>query len=296
VLKTFLYLLLITLAEATIGIFVKLTGDAVPLLALNFYRVGFAFAFLLLTVPFIKRDFWEMDRYDVIPVIVIGFFIALQISLFNLAMSLAPIANVVIFWSIAPFFVFIFSWIFLKEKAGKGHILTFLIALAGIIIAKPLEGGVMAGNLTALASGISYAGLVTYLRYEGRDESPSMVVWYMGSATLLLSPALFFYGAGDLMAVQKNSVLPFEWPALVWVLCLGVFSTGLAYLCMSLVLKRVSANVYSLVDIIVSPIVAAIFAYFIFEEMPSSNMLYGGAMLLFSGAWLSHRMRKEQKG
>ncbi len=293
--KTFLYLFLITLAEATIGIFVKLTGDAVPLPALNLYRVAFAFVFLLMSAPFIKRDFWKTDRYDLLPITVIGFFIALQISLFNLAMSWAPIANVVIFWSIAPFFTFIFSWVFLKEKAEKAHILIFLVALAGIIIAKPLSGGAMAGNLTALASGISYAALVTYLRYEGRDESPSMVVWYMGSATILLSPTLFFFGTGNMMEITDSSVLSLDWPVLVWVLCLGVFSTGLAYLCMSLVLKRISANVYSLIDIIVSPIVAAFLAYLIFKEVPSSNLIYGGAILLLSGAWLSHKMQKDQE-
>ena len=40
--KAALALGVVTVAEATIGIFVKLTGDAVPVLALNFYRVFFA--------------------------------------------------------------------------------------------------------------------------------------------------------------------------------------------------------------------------------------------------------------
>ena len=292
--KKFLFLALITVAEATIGVFVKLTGDAVPVFTLNFYRVGLAFLFLLATVPLIKRNFWEMDRDDIKPLFFIGLFIALQISLFNIAMTLAPIANVVIFWSIAPFFVFIFSWLFLNEKAKKTHILIFIIALTGIVIAKPLEGGAMPGNVIALCSGVTYAAMVTYMRYEGRDESPSMVVWYMGVATILLLPTVFIFGPGSLMLMKTYPALGMELPVILWVIGLGVFSTGIAYLFISLVLQNLSANVYSLVDIIVSPVIAALFGYFIFSEVPSNNMIYGGGLLLISGFWLTWHMRENE--
>jgi drug/metabolite transporter (DMT)-like permease len=291
--KSLFYLTCITLAEATIGVFVKLTGDAVPVFSLNFYRGVFAFVFLLATVPFIKRDFWEMDRDDIQPLIFIGLFIALQMSLFNIAMTLAPIANVVIFWSIAPFFVFIFSWIFLDEPAKKSHILIFIIALAGIFIAQPLKGEGMMGNIIALCSGCTYAGMVTYMRYEGRDESPSMVVWYIGVATLFLLPGIFIYGPGEIFQMNNYPALGMDLPVILWVVALGAFSTGVAYLFISLVLQRLSANVYSLVDIIVSPLVAAVFGFLVFGEVPSSNMIYGGVLLLASGFWLTWNMQSK---
>lgn len=166
----------------------------------------------------------------------------------------------------------------------------FSLALAGIIIAKPLQGGAMVGNIIALCSGLTYAAMVTYMRYEGQDESPSMVVWYMGVATLLLSPFVLIYGTGDMFFMQHYPALGFELPAIVWVAGLGVFSTGVAYLFISLVLQRISANVYSLVDIIVSPVVAAFFGYLIFGEIPTQNMIYGGTLLILSGFWLSRNM------
>lgn len=294
--KNLFYLTLITLAEASIGVFVKLTGNAIPVFSLNFYRVGFAFLFLLLTVPFIKRDFWEMDRDDIKPLFFIGLFIALQISLFNIAMSLAPIANVVILWSVSPFFVFIFSWLFLNEKARKKHIMIFIIALIGIFIAKPLKGEAVLGNIIALCSGVSYSAMVTYMRYEGRDESPSMVVWYMGVATLFLLPAVFIFGPGEVTMMKSYPALGVDLPIVLWVLGLGVFSTGVAYLFISLVLQRISANVYSLVDIIVSPIVATLFGYLIFSEVPSNNMIYGGILLLSAGLWLTWNMQSQMRG
>ena len=68
----------------------------------------------------------------------------------------------------------------------------------------------------------------------------------------------------------------------------------MAYLFISLVLQSISANVYSLVDIIVSPVVAAAFGYLIFHEVPAHNTIYGGILLLFSGLWLTWSMQHQE--
>ena len=88
-----------------------------------------------------------------------------------------PIANAVIFWSIAPFFVFIFSALFLGEKARKSYLLIFAIALIGIAIANPLGSGNMLGNFVTLATGAIYAAMVTYMRYEGKTETGNDIAW-----------------------------------------------------------------------------------------------------------------------
>lgn len=288
--KTFLALLAVTLAEATIGVFVKLTGDAIPIFTLNFYRVLFAAGFLALAMTFIDKNFWRFPRRNARDVLIVGLLIALQISFFNIAMSIAPIANVVIFWSIAPFFVFIFSWLFLGEKAKKEYVFIFIIAFIGLVIAKPLEGGEMLGNLIALGDGAIYAGLVTYMRHEGTTESTNDVFWFMLAAVILLSPALVIFGTGSLLASSSHLLFGMEVPTLLWVVSLGVISTGVAYLFISIVLKTIDANVYSLVDIVVSPIVAAFFGFLIFNEVPSIDIVYGGALLLISGFWLTKSM------
>jgi drug/metabolite transporter (DMT)-like permease len=294
--KKYLFLFLVTVSEATIGVFVKLTGGNVPILTLNFYRVFFAFLFLLVVVPFLDRNFLRIFRSNIRDILIVGALIALQISMFNIAMSLAPIANVVIFWSIAPFFVFIFSAIFLKEKVRKEHIFIFLVALVGIFIAKPLSGGNALGNVIALIDGAVYAGLVTYLRSENKTESPAQVLWFMLAAALFLLPAIFVSGLGDLGRMIDYPVLGVSLPVIVWVACLGVVSTGVAYLFITLSLRKIKASVYSLVDIIVSPIIATFFGFLIFSEVPSENMIYGGVLLLLSGFWLTNFMTEGEPG
>jgi len=290
--KTILLLALITVSEATIGVFVKLTGDRIPIYTLNFYALSFAALFLAGAMPVATGQRLRFPYGNVKDTVIIGALIALQISVFNFAMTQAPIANVVIFWSVAPFFTFIFSALFLNEPARKTYIVIFLIALAGIIIAKPLHGGYMLGNLVALADGAVYAAMVVYLRAEGRSETGNDIFWSMAAAAAILSPALVLAGPGAVTRFVSYDALGMDLPVMLWAAGLGVVSTGFAYFGISIVLKSINANIYSLVDIIVSPVVAATFGYFIFTEVPSENMIYGGILLLGAGFWLTREMSK----
>lgn len=290
--RTILLLLLITLSEATIGVFVKLTDGRIPIQTLNFYALTFAALFLLTTMPLATNARLRLPRGNFMDTGVIGLLIALQISVFNFAMTVAPIANVVIFWSIAPFFTFIFSWLFLGEKAKKTYILIFAVAITGIVLAKPLAGGHMLGNLVALADGAVYAAMVTYMRYEGKTETGNDIAWSMLAGAIILSPFLFISGPGEIAGFIHYEPLGMDLPILLWALCLGVVSTGFAYFGISIVLKTLNANTYALVDIIVSPVVASTLGYLIFNEVPAQGMVYGGALLLGAGFWLTREMSK----
>ncbi len=290
--KTVLLLTLITFSEATIGVFVKLTDGRIPIQTLNFYALTFAAIFLLIALPLATGQRQAFPRDNLVDTGFIGLLIALQISVFNFAMTVAPIANVVIFWSIAPFFTFIFSWLFLGETAKRTYIFIFALAITGIVLAKPLQGGHMLGNLVALADGAVYAAMVTYMRYEGKTETGNDIAWSMLAGAIILSPFLFIFGPGDVSGTIYYEALGLDLPVLLWAFCLGVVSTGFAYLGISIVLKTLNANTYALVDIIVSPVVAATLGYLIFDEVPSAGMIYGGALLLGAGFWLTREMAR----
>jgi len=272
--RIFLLLALITASEATIGVFVKLTGDAIPIQTLNFYALSFAAAFLALSIPQTTGRPLRFPRGNVKDTVIIGALIAAQISVFNYAMTLVPIANAVVFWSVAPFFVFIFSALFLGEPAKKSYVLIFGLALVGIVLAKPLAGGDWFGNLVALSTGAIYAGMVTYMRHEGREETGNDIFWSMAAGAILLSPALVLAGPGEVGKIVAYPALGLSLPVMLWAVCLGIVSTGFAYFGISLVLKQITANIYSLVDIIVSPIVAATLGYLVFGEVPAQGMIF----------------------
>lgn len=222
----------------------------------------------------------------------IGALIATQISVFNFAMTLVPIANAVIFWSIAPFFTFIFSAIFLDEPARKRHVVIFAVALLGVVLAKPLQGGNMVGNLVALGDGAIYAAMITYMRHEGKTETGNDIAWSMLTAAVLLSPALVLVGPGAVTATAPVPGSGLQVPVMLWAGGLGVISTGFAYFGISIVLKTLNANVYALVDVIVSPVIASLLGFLVFAEVPAPGMIYGGGLLLAAGAWLSRDMSR----
>ena len=290
--STILLLALITVSEATIGVFVKLTGDAIPIQALNFYALTFAAALLAFAIPRATGQPLRFPSGNLKDTIVIGVLIAAQISVFNYAMTLVPIANAVVFWSVAPFFVFIFSALFLREPAKKSYLLIFGLALVGIVLAKPLEGGNWFGNLVALGDGAIYAAMVTYMRYEGRSETGNDIFWSVAAAAILLSPSLVLVGPGEVGKLLAYPELGVSLPVMLWAAGLGVVSTGFAYFGISLVLKQINANVYALVDIIVSPVVAASLGYLVFAEVPARGMILGGGLLLLSGFWLTREMSR----
>lgn len=297
---TILALTIVTLAEASIGIFVKLVGSDVSIFTLNFYRVLFATLFLAVTLPFFQGAL-KLPKHNLRDILIIGALLAVQISLFNIALSLTPVANAVVFWSVAPFFVFIFSSLFLNERPKAVHAYIFALAILGILAAEPVSFGDAffaeenLGNLIALLTGAIYAALVTYLRSEGKTEPHIDIFWIMLAATFYLSPAIVFFGFGNLFAASANTLFGLTVPVLLWVLGLGVISTGIAFLFIAKVLPAIDANTYSLVDVIVSPIVAALLAFLVLSEVPSENLIYGGAVLLISGFWLTKVMSKRKK-
>lgn len=290
--KTFLLLALITISEATIGVFVKLTDGMIPIQTLNFYALACAALFLLVGMSLLNRKPLDFPSDNIKDTVIIGFLIAAQSGLFNYAMTLVPIANAVIFWSVAPFFTFIFSWIFLKEKAKKSYMIVFTIALTGIFIAKPLQEGYMFGNLVALSVGAIYGAMITYMRHEGKTETDNDIAWSLLVAALVFAPSIAWVGPGQVGAFIYYQTLGVELPVVLWAVCLGIISMGFAYFGISIVLRTLNANVYSLVDIIISPVVASTLGFLIFTEKPSSNVIYGGLMLLGAGFWLSMEMSR----
>lgn len=173
------------------------------------------------------------------------------------------------------------------------YVAIFVIALAGIAVANPLSGGHTLGNVVALATGAIYAAMITYMRYEGKTETGNDIAWSLLAAALVLSPSLLLAGPGAVSATSAYPGTGMDVPVMLWVAGLGIVSTGFAYFGISIVLKLLNANVYSLVDIIVSPVVATTLGYLIFAEVPGRGTIYGAGLLLGAGFWLTLEMSRD---
>ncbi len=189
--------------------------------------------------------------------------------LFSLANKMTTAANTIVLQFTAPIFVILLSILFWRRKPKKLDIITCLIVLTGVIcfFVDGLEMGGMAGNMLALLSGLSYAGV--FLLNDLPDTDPiSSVFW------------------GDVLSVVTG--LPFllqetkfTSAAIISVVILGAFQVGLAYIFMCIGLRTtpaVSASLISGIEPILNPVLVAIF----YREMVGPMALVGAVIVIGS--------------
>lgn len=190
--------------------------------------------------------------------------IAITTGLFNTAFLYAPVQNVIIINYVYPFFVIIFAWYMLKEKITKTKLISALVAMVGLIIINPFQlDANMMGNILALSAAIITALLVTKQRQVDKTHTIGSVLWYLFFASIVLSPSIFIWGFGNIMEV---------W---VYMLILGVISTGVAYLCFNFALEKLEAEVGAIIAMTTTPLVSIILAVLLIGESLNIRTVIG---------------------
>ncbi len=277
--KGYIYMILAAVCLSTVGIFIKLIGTSTPILTVTFFRLFFGFLFLLLIIPFLDKNLLKVKKTDLRNYAIIGLLLATSHSMYNTAMLIAPISNVALLGYIFPFFAAIFAYIFLKEKINKITLLTMILAFMGIIIINPLNIKYITGNLLALSQAVIYAGVIVFMRYEDKTHPVSTIFWIMLFASIFTFPLAFKYGLGPISI------------KFIWIILLGVISTGLAYLFYTYGLKKLKAATASMTAMIIEPLSAIILAVIIIRESLHLNVILGGIILIAAGLILEHKRK-----
>ncbi len=243
-----------------------------------------AFLFLLPILLLIDKTTLKPKKRDLKQYLLIGFLMAIATSLYNTANVFAPIQNVVIINYSYPFFVMIFARFILKEHITKTKLISAFIAIIGLIIVNPfdLEAN-MLGNILALIGAVAYAFFITKMRQIGKNHSIWSVLWYFLFASIILSPAIFIWGLGDILAV---------WP---YVLGLCVISTGVVYLFFNFALEKLEAEVASIIAMSTTPVIAIILAITILNEPLNTRVIIWGTILVFAWIYLETHIKKYKK-
>jgi len=275
------YLAMITagLCFATIGIFVKLIGDSVPIMTVNFFRFFFGFLFIAIFAPFLDKSFLHVSRSDLMKYAFLGLLIAIDFSTYTMAYTLAPISNVVLISSSFPVFVAVFSYFLLKERTDKAGLISFLLAFVGLAIINPLQPAFMAGSLLSLANAVLFAIVVVFMRYIDEKKRIGVVFWFLGFAVLFTVPFPFYYGLGSMQS------------SFIWILLLGVVSTGIAYLLFNYTLEKMPAEISSIIILSVEPLASICMAVLIISETVALNVILGGILIVGGGVFLEVKDR-----
>ena len=170
--------------------------------------------------------------------------------LFSLANKLTTAANTIVLQFTAPIFVMLLSVLFWKRRPGRADVITCILVLLGVgcFFLDGLEMGGMLGNVLALLSGLTYAGV--FLLNDLPDSDPICSVFWGDILSVVM---------GLPFLVQETAFTPL---AVGSVLVLGAFQVGLAYILMCIGLKTtpaVTASLISGIEPILNPILVAVF-------------------------------------
>jgi drug/metabolite transporter (DMT)-like permease len=233
-----------------------------------FYRVFFGGMVLALTLR--KSNF--TFRPLMLPMVLC--FAAMN-GLFITALAEGTAANAILLQYTAPMWMYLASIFWLGETADRRSTIALAIGMVGIgvILVGGWEGGQLRTILIALGSGVTYAGVLIFLRIL-RNVSPRwLTVWNQLLGALILLP--FIWG----------EPLP-TWQQYIVLFLFGSLQMGLSYWLVARGLRVVSPQEAGAITLI-EPLLNPVWACLVWSEteMPTLVTYIGGAFILGALAW-----------
>ena len=241
------------------GVFIKFLD--LPPLTIVFYRSFFA---ALVFTPFLRRKDWRIDR----PILISVISYTAAISAFVSANKLTTAANAIVLQYTAPFFVFLFSGLVLREKISRLNGFTLAASMVGVAVIFLGSAGEpdMVGVLLALLSGVLFAAYMINLR-STQAVSPVYLTWINNVVCALL-----------LLLVVKSQ-LGLTSMQLGIVAVMGAVQLGLPYFLFSKGLQAVPLQEASLIALI-EPVLNPLWVALTVGEIPSFATLAGGGLIV----------------
>lgn len=194
---------------------------------------------------------------------------SVTVILFILANKMTTAANAIVLQYTAPIYVALLGAWLLKERTKLLDWITILLVLGGMVLFffDNLSPGGFWGNIMAILSGISFAGVAIFLRLQ-KDGSPIESVFLGNILTALIGLPFMF-----LSAPSASS-----WISLIF---MGVFQLGFSYIFYSIAIKQVTALEGILIPVI-EPVLNPVWVFLAVGEVPGMWALVGGVIVIAS--------------
>jgi len=193
-------------------------------------------------------------------------------------------ANVVFIVAFTPMFAAILGWLILKERPSPSTLVTMLIMVAGVglIVSGGLAGGHLFGDILAACASF----LLSLAIVIGRSARIDMGFVPLVATIIPACVAAYFVAANGSSLISPLSVM-FD----------GTIMMPLAFWCLATGPKYLSGpevGMFYLLETILAPV----WVWLIFAEVPSVRTLTGGAILIAAlvgySVWQMRRMEKLQ--
>ncbi len=269
-LKNLSNLLLATLFISTSGVLGKYI--AMPSEVIIWFRSAFAMVFLVGFCKYKKINLKVLNKKTHIPLIISSLLMALHWVTYFYALKLSNVAIGMLSLFTFPVMTALLEPLFLKKiKFNPIHLFLGVIVLIGIYILSPdynLESTDVKGILFGLFSALCYSIRFLILKQHVHHYHGSMLMFYQTFViTLVMFPVLFFM---DLTGFQS------QFP---YLLILAILTTAVGHSLMVHSLKFFSASTATIISS-VQPIFGIIIAFIIVGEIPTTNTVWGGLLIL----------------
>lgn len=243
----------------------------------------------LVLVPFLRRrDVRVRPRM----LAMVGCF-GLMSGLYLSALSLGPAANAILLQNTAPFWVYLIGVYLLGGPPDRRSWRAILLAMAGAVV-------MVAGNwprglppeqsaaraqilLMACGSGVTYAGVILFLRSLRDESSAWLTVWNLiGSAGLLLAFVAVVNGPAATVEFLATPTVR----QLAFLAVFGAVQMALPYLLFARGLRTVGPQEAGLITLL-EPVLNPVWAFLLSPETdtPTPWTVAGGAVLLAALGW-----------
>lgn len=230
----------------------------------------------------------------------VGLAYGATLVLFVLGNKLTTAANTIFLQSTAPLYVLLLAPWLLGEPVRRRDLLymaTLAVGLGLFFVGQrqpdALAPDPFAGNLLAVASGVTWALTLIGLRRLGRGSGTAEVGGGTeppgapppdGSAAAVLLGNLFAFAIGLPFALADPAPLARagagDWAVVVY---LGAVQIGLAYVLLTRAFRRVEALEASLL-LLIEPVLNPVWTWLVLGEEPGGWALAGGAVILAATA------------
>jgi len=205
--------------------------------------------------------------------------IASETAVFYASVFFLPLADVFSFYMAGPIYVAALSHVMLGERVGWRRWMAILVGFCGVLIMLQPSGDFTIGSVLAIVGSLLFAFTIILGRLLRGTSDTTLVTWQTIASCLL--------GVCIVLFIEDwKPPTPLEWGAM---LLLGVVACA-AHLLIVRALKLAPAALLAPMHYTLL-LWAVILGWLLFNEVPSTQMLAGSAVVVLAGLFIFHRQK-----
>lgn len=248
--------------------------------------VGIAFYRMLFSLPFfyfLNREgrkngklYIPLKIHHALLIFLTGFFFAGDMVCFYIALNYTKVANATFIVNLAPFFVVVFNWFFLKQTPKKALIFALFCSIIGIFLLSGVSfqdnPESFKGDCLSLIAAFFYAAYILNISFLRKCLPAQLIMYYSTIVSLIF--------IGGLAAYQevKLDILSSRWEFIYMMenaFIAHVAGQGLIAYAMHILSSSISS-----IGLLLQPVIVMVACWLLFQETLNSIQLLGASLIL----------------